>query len=435
MKRIAIIMLCMLPILAAGQTKEEIEAFKKQQQEGMQSMSDSYRQFADQRLEEYLNFEKQLKEEYEAFKKEIMEKWGDRAMIESTQKTWVEYGKDKSSRTTVDFENGKVTVEVLANPNDDDEKVKKQLEEAVNGLMNSKGKTLDFESKVLPSQPLSDKPILQGQIDFSKYSDLDLKRNEAAKKEGPTRADKAKVQQEEKARKEQEERDRKAREAKLAKGQDKQISQVVVKEEKPVTVPVRTADGEKKIVKIEMKLVEDHIPKRAEQFKAHIRSNSQKYSVDEPLIYAIMEQESAFNPAARSHVPAYGLMQLVPKSGGRDAYNYVHKQDKIPSANYLYDPANNIQLGTGYLQLLMTRYFAGVKDPQCRMLCAIAAYNTGAGNVSRAFTGNTNIKKAIPLINKYSYDELYNHLKSRLPHAETRDYVQKVTSKMTKYKK
>ena len=83
----------------------------------------------------------------------------------------------------------------------------------------------------------------------------------------------------------------------------------------------------------------------------------------------------------------------------------------------------------------MTRYFAGVTDPQCRMLCAIAAYNTGAGNVSRAFTGNTNIKKAIPHINRMNYTQLYNHLKSKLPHAETRDYVQKVTSKMEKYKK
>ena len=208
-----------------------------------------------------------------------------------------------------------------------------------------------------------------------------------------------------------------------------------MKEEKPVTTPVRTVEGEKKIVKIEMKLVEDHIPKRAEQFKGIIKTHSNKFAVDEPLIYAIMEQESAFNPAAKSYVPAYGLMQLVPKSGGRDAYNYVYKQDNIPTADFLYNPENNIQLGTGYLQLLMTRYFAGVTDPQCRMLCAIAAYNTGAGNVSRAFTGNTNIKKAIPHINKLSYDQLYNHLRSKLPHAETRDYVKNVTSKMEKYKK
>jgi membrane-bound lytic murein transglycosylase C len=67
------------------------------------------------------------------------------------------------------------------------------------------------------------------------------------------------------------------------------------------------------------------------------------------------------------------------------------------------------------------------------MLCAIAAYNTGAGNVSRAINGTTNISKAIPSINKMSYDQLFNHLKNYLPHDETKDYIRKVTSKMQKY--
>jgi soluble lytic murein transglycosylase-like protein len=182
-----------------------------------------------------------------------------------------------------------------------------------------------------------------------------------------------------------------------------------------------------------MELVEDHIPKRAEKFKGMVSRHSSTYSVDEPLIYAIMEQESAFNPAAQSWVPAYGLMQLVPKSGGRDAYRYVHKEDAIPSADFLFDPDNNIQLGTGYLKLLMSTTFKKVENAQCRMLCAIAAYNTGAGNVSRAINGTTNISKAIPTINTMSYDQLFAHLKKALPHAETQDYIQKVTTKMQKY--
>lgn len=430
MKRIAMVALaCAVSFSAAAQSREDLEKFKQQQQAGMQQTADQFKQFADQRLEEYQNYEKQLKAEYEAFKKEVMEKWGDRTMIESSKKKWVEYGDDKSSRTTVDFENGKVTVEVLADPTDDDKTIQKKLENAVGDLMNSKGKTVDFDSKVIPTKPLSEEPILKDQIDFSKYASLNLKRKDSGNKSqgGGSLADRNQKQNNDKQEKKQEQQ--------LRKEQQEQAPKVVVKEEKPVTTPVRTVDGEKKIVKIEMNLVEDHIPKRAEKFKSIIKTHSNKFSVDEPLIYAIMEQESAFNPAAKSYVPAYGLMQLVPKSGGRDAYNYVHKQDKIPTADFLYNPENNIQLGTGYLQLLMTRYFAGVTDPQCRILCAIAAYNTGAGNVSRAFTGNTNIKKAIPHINKLTYDQLYNHLRSKLPHAETRDYVKNVTSKMEKYKK
>jgi membrane-bound lytic murein transglycosylase C len=81
----------------------------------------------------------------------------------------------------------------------------------------------------------------------------------------------------------------------------------------------------------------------------------------------------------------------------------------------------------------MSTTFKKVENPRCRMLCAIAAYNTGAGNVSRAINGTTNISKAIPTINTMSYDQLFAHLKRALPHAETQDYIQKVTSKMQKY--
>ena len=211
------------------------------------------------------------------------------------------------------------------------------------------------------------------------------------------------------------------------------LPQTIVESKTPVVQTVNTAEGAKNVVKITMELVEDHIPKRAEQFKEMISNHSSKYAVDEPLIYAIMEQESAFNPMAKSWVPAYGLMQLVPKSGGRDAYRYVHKTDAIPSAEFLFDPDNNIQLGTGYLKLLMSTTFKKVNDAKCRMLCAIAAYNTGAGNVSRALNGTTNISKAIPLINEMTYDQLFSHLKQSLPHDETKDYIQKVTSKMQKY--
>jgi soluble lytic murein transglycosylase-like protein len=211
------------------------------------------------------------------------------------------------------------------------------------------------------------------------------------------------------------------------------LPEAIVDSKTPVVQSVNTAEGVKNVVAITMELVEDHIPKRAEKFKEMISKHSAAYSVDEPLIYAIMEQESAFNPMAQSWVPAYGLMQLVPKSGGRDAYRYVHKTDAIPSADFLFNPDNNIQLGTGYLKLLMSTTFKKVEDPRCRMLCAIAAYNTGAGNVSRAINGTTNISKAIPSINKMSYDQLFNHLKASLPHDETKDYIQKVTSKMQKY--
>lgn len=440
--------------------KQELDAIR-------QEFADS----ADAALADYLAYESKLLEEYEAFKQEVMQTWGDTSMVESTKKEWVEYSDDKTTRTSVNWEDGKVSVEVLVDPSDDDELVRIKLEQAVMGLLTSRGSTSGFDSNVLPDRPLSDRPLLDGQIDLSKYGveslpvvsssapkpfenrssaapapgrsgALDLSRKSAGsstapRPQGPTLADKTLARQKEEAAKRQAAASEAAAQKVDVKAKAEEtlaaLTAAVVASQKPKSQPVTTSAGSKNVVKITMELVEDHLPKRAEQFKGMVSRHSATYSVDEPLIYAIMEQESAFNPAAQSWVPAYGLMQLVPKSGGRDAYRYVHKKDQIPSPDFLFDPNNNIQLGTGYLKLLMSTTFAKINDPRCRMLCAIAAYNTGAGNVSRAINGTTNISKAIPTINTMSYDQLFAYLKQHLPHAETKDYIQKVTSKMQKY--
>ena len=70
--------------------------------------------------------------------------------------------------------------------------------------------------------------------------------------------------------------------------------------------------------------------------------------IPQELIYAIMESESSFNPMARSNIPAYGLMQIVPRSAGIDAYNFLYKEKKLLSSRYLYNPSNNIKMGTAY---------------------------------------------------------------------------------------
>lgn len=447
-----------------AQTDEGLDpSFLKARQE-LDAIRQEFADSADAALADYLEYEEQLFKEYEAFREEVMDTWGDSVMVESTRKEWVEYSQDKSSRTSVNWESGKVSIEVLVNPADDEEEIRQKLEMAVSELLSSKGSTCGFESSVIPDRPVSDRPLLDGQIDLSKYGvssapassapkpfgdrpssspapsrggTLDLSRNRqpaapTPKPQGGTMAQKAEEQRkaaELAKQKAKEEEERKAKEqAALA-----SVPAAVVASQKPAVQQVNTSQGKKNIVTITMELVEDHIPKRAEKFKSMVSRHSATYSVDEPLIYAIMEQESAFNPVAQSWVPAYGLMQLVPRSGGRDAYRYVHKKDVIPSADFLFNPDNNIQLGTGYLKLLMSTTFSKVTDARCRMLCAIAAYNTGAGNVSRSINGTTNISKAIPTINSMSYDQLFAHLKRYLPHAETQDYIQKVTSKMQKY--
>ena len=330
--------------------------------------------------------------EYDEFCRKVMTEWGDKEMVESTKKEWVEYSNDQRRRSIVDFENGKVTVEIIADPEEDEVDIDSSLEKAVEDLLSSKGKTIEYESEYIPQKDVTQTPILDEQIDLDKYGAIS---DEKASKE--------------------------------------EIAEQIVREEKKERRDVDTDEGRKTIVSIELELVEDHIPKRAERFKGMIRKHSGRFNVNEPLIYALIEQESYFNPMAKSSANAYGLMQLVPESGGRDAYHHIYKKDIIPTPEYLYDPDNNIELGTGYLHKQMSVYFKGVNDPRCRMLCAIAAYNTGQGNVYYALTGKRTMSNAVKKINTMTYDQLYTYLKRNLPHSETRDYIEKVTSRMQKY--
>ena len=482
MRYLASVVIIMMSVAGLrAQTAADLDSALFKARQELDAVRKEFTDSADAALAGYLEYEAKLLEEYRNFRDEMMQTWGDTVAVESSRKEWVEYSPDRKSRSSVNWENGKVSVEVLVDPSDDEDAVRQKLEKAVADLIASKGSTVGFESSVMQGRPISDKPLLEGQLDLAKYGvtsvpdrtvsaapkpfekrpasaprpgrtgtlDLNRKPSPTLQKQGSsTMAEKALEQREAEERRmlelKAEAEAKAAAEAKAlaelaAKAEAEYqaalqaVPAVVVASQVPVVETVKTSEGVKNVVTVTMELVEDHLPKRAAQFKDIVNRHTSTYAVDAPLVYAVMEQESAFNPAAQSWVPAYGLMQLVPKSGGRDAYRYVHKTDQIPTAEFLFDPDNNVQLGTGYLKLLMSTTFSKVTDPMCRMLCAIAAYNTGAGNVSRAVNGTTNISKAIPTINAMSYDQLFDYLKANLPHAETKDYIQKVTSKMQKY--
>ncbi len=167
-------------------------------------------------------------------------------------------------------------------------------------------------------------------------------------------------------------------------------------------------------------------------YRSIVNKQARRFGIDPALILALIETESHFNPYATSAIPAYGLMQVVPGSAGKDAWHFVKKRKGRPSRNYLFNPANNIELGTAYVHLLMNRYLAKVRHPLSREYCAIAAYNTGSGNVLRSFAKNR--EEAFRRINRLSPKQLFYHLKKRLPYAETRRYIKKVTRAKRKYR-
>ena len=127
-------------------------------------------------------------------------------------------------------------------------------------------------------------------------------------------------------------------------------------------------------------------------------------------------------------------MQLVPKSGARDAYNYIYKQDRLLSDTYLYVPANNIELGCAYIAKIRHDYFKNIKDEKSAYFCTISAYNTGIGNVAMALTGKAKLGPTAEKVNTMKSDKLYKMLKTKLPYAETRNYLKKVTERIDYYR-
>jgi len=188
---------------------------------------------------------------------------------------------------------------------------------------------------------------------------------------------------------------------------------------------------------VQMNMVQASIDKRALQYAGLVRQNSERSGVSRSLIYTIIRIESSFNPYAVSSAPAYGLMQLVPTSGGREAYRKSRGEDVIPSKEFLFAPDNNIEFGAAYLGVLLhDSPLREIRDPVAREYCAIAAYNTGPSNVYRAFSkknGRARQDEALAAVNAMRPDAVYNTLRSRLPYAETRSYMVKATEARKRY--
>ena len=194
-------------------------------------------------------------------------------------------------------------------------------------------------------------------------------------------------------------------------------------------------DGKKRtIISIKIPLSDNHMEKRRERYKELIEIEARRFNIPTEIALAIAETESAFNPKAKSHVPAYGLMQLVPKTGARDAYQWIYKKDKFISGRYLYKPRNNVELGCAYLSMIRHHYFSAIRDDELAYICAIPAYNTGVGNVSKALINKTNIREASKKANKMNKDELYDKLYSDLSSKEAKNYLKKVWTRKENYK-
>lgn len=183
--------------------------------------------------------------------------------------------------------------------------------------------------------------------------------------------------------------------------------------------------GRKNAVYVRFAMVRNFEHKQAEKYGDLVSKYAGQYKISPSLVYAIIKTESNFNPFAISSAPAYGLMQLVPASGGREAYRRAKGQDTVPTKQYLLDAQNNIELGTAYLSVLTYDQLERVGDPIAREYCVISAYNTGPGNVWKTFSRDQ--VEAVNTINSMQAAHVYEKLRVSLPYEETRHYLVKVT--------
>ena len=382
------------PIILFTYDKIDFTQDEKKPKQAKSTKSGQRQQQVEAGLKAYQQY---YQEEFAAYQQDVTAKWGE--FKESAPAQWVSYEPSGSVRRSVDYQTGQVEVEMLVDKGTGIDQVKTSLDMSVFRLMNTTEQDA-FESDVVASrveQRLAsfDRVLEKGELSddrlFSMNDLLSLQMNHDGYLKVSSRA-----------------------------------KNVATTDVRPAQIPG------KDIVRVAFKIPHS-IHQKAAKYAAAVTAAAEKEKINDELIYAIMETESSFNPMAKSHIPAYGLMQIVPKTAGKDATNYLFGKAKILAPSYLYKPENNIKIGAAYLHVLHYKYMRKVKDMESRMYCAIAAYNTGSTNVAKAFINRASFNKAVPEINKLSPAEVYQKLKQYLPRKETRNYIEKVAKRMQKY--
>ena len=139
-----------------------------------------------------------------------------------------------------------------------------------------------------------------------------------------------------------------------------------------------------------------------------ITQESRAKSLDPYQVAGVIRQETVFMSKARSPANAYGLMQLLIPTGKTTARKYGI--DRSITAETLFEPRLNIQLGTAYLREQMNTFG--------RIEYVAAAYNAGPG---RAVQWRASLPAEM------------DEWAEAVPFKETRGYVQGVVRNRLQY--
>jgi membrane-bound lytic murein transglycosylase C len=357
------------------------------QDDYLQVMND-FQQYQTQTEAEFQAFEDALNEAYQQYLAEIEEVWDDTRFTDAHQ--WVQYDTDLKQRSIVDYQTDSVVIEYIDVDSKDISyqdvtlELNKVFETNIQGALNSD-------------------PVLQTAA-HSTGMNIQVEADTAQEPMLPTS------------------------------NASKNTNSMAVAEElvSGDGVSTRYLPVSRRLTVV-IKLPEEYGMHKAERYWEATSQYAKEWKLEPALVMAIIHTESSFNPLARSRIPAYGLMQIVPRTAGRDAARAIFGKSRMLKPKYLFDPNNNIRVGAAYLHVLNHRYLKGIHNPESRLYCTIAAYNTGTANVAAAFIDQKSMQKAYARINQLEPSEVYDILATRLPYRETRDYLKKVVGRYQLY--
>lgn len=147
--------------------------------------------------------------------------------------------------------------------------------------------------------------------------------------------------------------------------------------------------------------------------RALVEGEARKNGIDPCLVYAVMREESHFNPKVVSKAGAIGLMQLMPETARRLA---LETGERHFQADWLRQPARNIELGSRYLARLL-KEFSDAPDP---VPWVLVAYNAGPRRSRR-------------WLNRWKANGRKGSIVQAVRLRETRGYVEKVGDSLAEY--
>lgn len=136
-------------------------------------------------------------------------------------------------------------------------------------------------------------------------------------------------------------------------------------------------------------------------YEAKVKEMAEKTKLPSSLIYAIMKQESAFNPNAKSSANAMGLMQVIPRLASHLAkkfsLNYTKSSD-------LLNPEINIPLGSYELM-------EQVRRQNGQLTYVAAAYNAGPNALAGWLKRKAKNTDTLEFIEDIPYEETRTYVK------------------------